>query len=370
MKMNIFIIYQIDRSTVPKRPSVNSEKFTKMMDSLFQLSESVCCLWYIIPGLIIVGVFYDYISYKTLTSVSLKDKHVLITGGSSGIGKSFACEAARKGANVTLVARDKDKLKAAELEVKKCCIYASQRIFSCSVDVSGPYDRVEDSFADIEKDGGPIFMLTNFAGAAVCGVLEDTSPADIRKMLDLNCLGSIQTTRATIEGMKSRGEGHIILTSSLAGLFGIYGFCPYSAAKFALKGFAEALYMEVKHSGLKVTLAFPADVDTPGFAEEEKSKPKETRLICQSGGLFHPDVVARKILNDSLAGYFTSYIGLDGFLLTTLNAGMSQDYSFVRLLLQVFLTGPLRLVAVLYQLSFFRIIKKCREERNKSKKAE
>uniref|UniRef100_A0A0A9YHD7 3-dehydrosphinganine reductase n=2 Tax=Lygus hesperus TaxID=30085 RepID=A0A0A9YHD7_LYGHE len=341
-----------------------------MMDTLFYLSETLCCLWYIIPGILIVGVTYDFVRYKTLTRVSLKDKHVVVTGGSSGIGKSFACEAARKGANVTLVARDKDKLRASEVEVKKCCIYASQRVFSCSVDISGPYERVEDSFVDIEKDGGPIFMLMNCAGAAVCGVLEDTSSSDVRKMLELNCLGSIQTTRATIEGMKSRGEGHIIFTSSQAGFVGIYGFCPYSASKFALRGFAEALYMEVKNSGLKVTVAFPPDVDTPGFAEEEKSKPKETRLICQSGGLYQPDEVARKILNDALAGYFTSTLGIDGFMLTTLNAGMSPDYSFLRLFAQVFLAGPFRIIAVCYRLSFDRIIKKCREERNKSKKAE
>ncbi|BES94622.1 short chain dehydrogenase [Nesidiocoris tenuis] len=270
------------------------------MEFAFTILSYLCSLLYFLPLIFVAGILYDFVRYKTLSSASLLKKHVVITGASSGIGKSFACEAARRGANVTLVARNVDKLKEAEIEVKKCCIDPMQGISTFSVDVTQSYSVIREAFAEIEKEGGPIFMLMNCAGTAVCGILEDISPADIKNMTDLNYHGSVFPTKAVIEGMKSRGEGHVIFTASEAAFLGIYGLAPYSASKYALRGFAEALQMEVKYSGLQVTVAFPPDTDTPGFEIEELSKPRETRLICQSSGLLKPDTVAIKIMNDAL----------------------------------------------------------------------
>ncbi|KAL1139342.1 hypothetical protein AAG570_006327 [Ranatra chinensis] len=100
--------------------------------------------------------------------------------------------------------------------------------------------------------------------------------------------------------MKARGYGHITFVSSQAAFLGIYGFAPYSASKYALRGLAEGLQMEVAIHGVKVTIAYPPDTDTPGFAEEEKTKPKETKLICKTSGLFSPHKVAKKILDDTM----------------------------------------------------------------------
>lgn len=65
-------------------------------------------------------------------------------------------------------------------------------------------------------------------------------------MININLIGSIHCTKAVVPGMKARGSGHIVLTSSLAGLLGIFGYTAYSASKFAVRGLAESLYMEVK----------------------------------------------------------------------------------------------------------------------------
>lgn len=90
------------------------------------------------------------------------------------------------------------------------------------------------------------------------------------------------------------------MTASQAALAGIYGFSIYSATKFALRGLAETVSMELKPYNVSVTLALPPDTDTPGFERENVGKPIETMLISESGGLYRPDVVAKKILDDAL----------------------------------------------------------------------
>ncbi|XP_014256217.1 3-ketodihydrosphingosine reductase [Cimex lectularius] len=337
------------------------------IEFVFNVVLFLCCF---AASLLAVGVVYIKFRYKTLSRTTLKNKHVVITGGSSGIGKGVACEAAKRGANVTIIARDKIKLVAAKNEIAKHCVNSSQRIHTYSLDVSSNFDKVDKAFVEIEQEVGPIYMLVNCAGSAVCGKLEDLSKADIKKMFDLNCLGSIFPTKAVIEGMKARGEGYIVFVASQAAQIGIFGLSAYSASKFALRGFAEALNMEVKAHGIKVTISFPPDTDTPGFAEEEKSKPKETRLISQTSGLYSPAEIALKLMNDTLAGYFISSYNFEGFMMYVLCAGMSPYSSFFHLLLESLLMGIFRIVGGAYLISFDRIVMRCMKEKNHSKKAE
>lgn len=167
--------------------------------------------------------------------------------------------------------------------------------------------------------------------------------------------------------MKARKDGIIVLTSSQAGLLGIYGFGAYSASKFALRGLAETIYMESKHLGVNVTIALPADTDTPGLANEEKSKPLETKEICGGGGLFKLEDVAKKILNDALKGNFFSIIGFESWIVSILCCGMSPWKNPLLGLLQFYTMGPLRLIGMGIQWNFMRIVKKCHNAKEKSK---
>lgn len=81
---------------------------------------------------------------------------------------------------------------------------------------------------------------------------------------------------------------------------GIYGYSAYSAGKWAVRGLAESLNMELVGTNVRLTLAFPPDTDTPGFQNEELSKPLETKLISGSGGLHTPELVGKKIIQDAL----------------------------------------------------------------------
>lgn len=168
------------------------------------------------------------------------------------------------------------------------------------LDIASNYDDVAKALAEIEKAFGDIYMLVNCAGMAICGVYEDVSVEDARKLMDVNYWGSYNCTRYVLPKMKQAREGIIVFTSSLAALFGIYGYGPYTASKYAVRGMAETIAMETRHQGILVTLALPADTNTPGFETEQKTKPKETQIISGGGGLAEPQQVAKCILYDAL----------------------------------------------------------------------
>ncbi|KAB0796018.1 hypothetical protein PPYR_10079 [Photinus pyralis] len=296
----------------------------------------------------------------------LLKKHVVVTGGSSGIGKSVGILAASRGANVTIIARDEDKLKLAERDIKKACIDENQQVKIFSLDVTDNV-AVTRVFDQIEDSGGPIYMLINCAGKSICRTLEDMSVDDITSMLNLNVLGTVFPTRWVLPKFKARKEGIIVITASQASLIGIYGMSVYSASKFALRGFAEAIDMEARFHNVSVTLSLPPDTDTPGLHAENIGKPEETLLISGCAGLFQPDVVAERLLDDALDKKFFSHIGFESFVSTTLGAGMSPCSSIAEILLQLFCMGPLRLIGLGYLAHFHRIIRRGVEKSEKQK---
>ncbi|KAK4872239.1 hypothetical protein RN001_016363 [Aquatica leii] len=283
--------------------------------------------------------------FCTERSKSIANRHVVITGGSSGIGRSVAILAAKEGAHVTIIARDIDKLKLAEVDVKKACINNEQQIQCISLDVTNS-EAIQKVFNEIDATN-PIYMLVNCAGKAVCGKLEDMSTDDIKSVVNLNLFGTVFPTQCVIPKMKSRKEGIIVISASQAALIGIFGMSVYTASKYALRGFAEAIDMELHPYEVTVTVAVPPDTDTPGFENENKSKPEETMLISNTGGLFNPDVVAGQLLKDALKGKFFSYVGFESFICTNLSVGMTRS-TFSDALIQAFIMGPIRIISLFY----------------------
>ncbi|KAJ8929629.1 hypothetical protein NQ314_017671 [Rhamnusium bicolor] len=317
----------------------------------------------LIPALIIAVILK---CLKPIKNISIKGKHVVVTGGSSGIGKSVAILAAQRGAQVTILARNIDKLTEAQEEIKKHCVNEEQMITKVSVDVAN-YEDVENNLCELEEIVGPIFMLVNCAGIAICGKVEDFTVQEVKNLIDVNFLGTFYPIKAVVSKFKERKEGIIVLTSSQVALMGMYGYSVYSSCKFALRGLAESLYMEVKPYNISVTLALPPDTDTPGFETENKTKPKETKLLSETGGLHKPNDVAKKLMDDALSQKFFSYIGFESFILTTLCIGMSPFSSLLEILIQAIILGPLRLIGAFYIVSFSKIIKKCFLEKQNKK---
>ena len=312
-----------------------------------------------------------------------------MTGGSSGIGLWVAVYAARMGADVTIIARNARLLGKFQsysthrlisyqfvyfltfsekaVAVIKETAQPEQKIEYRSLDLTKGHVEINKVFTEIEEKSGEIYMLVNCAGTAICGTLEDTKPEDAKFLMDLNYFGTFYPIQYVLPKMKARKDGIIVITASQAALLGIYGLGAYSASKFALRGLAETLTMETKHLNINVTLALPADTDTPGFANEEKSKPQETKDICGSGGLFKPENVAQSILKDALRGNFFSILGLESWVLSLLCCGMSPWKNPLLGLLQFYTMGPLRLIGMLLQWNFGRLVRKGYKAKEKSK---
>lgn len=301
----------------------------------------------------------------------LRHRHFLITGGSSGIGRALARAVVRRGANVTLAARNLDRLEEVKIELLEEASSPEQAIHTLSVDLTegeiGEAALIR-GVMEAEQVCGPVDYLVNCVGAAVSQRFDETLLFDFRSMMEVNYLSAVYATRAVLPGMKQRGSGSVTFVSSIAGLMGIYGYTAYCPAKFALVGLAQSLRMEVKHCGVHVMVAFPPDTDTPGFAEEERTKPTETKLISSAARLWSADDVASGLLQDVLEGNVTSTIGLDGYVMRTLCAGMMPPGSLLELVMQAATMGLLRIVGCLYLMHFYRLVARCAAKREGGKK--
>lgn len=212
----------------------------------------------VVAFLVIVHIaIYLWVSKKPLRSI--RDRHVVITGGSSGIGFWIAVNCVKLGAHVTIIARSVEKLESALEKIKSHRINEKQLIQYRSIDLSKNYGDVEKSLSALEEEIAPIYMLVNCAGGAICGRVDEMSPDDAVYLMNINYYSVYYPTRYVLTKLKQTGDGIITITASQASLLGIYGYGPYAAAKFALRGLAETIAMEVSNTNISITLALPAD---------------------------------------------------------------------------------------------------------------
>lgn len=227
--------------------------------------------------------------------MNFQGMNVVITGGSSGIGKATAKLLAKQGADVFIIARDQEKLNRAiqEIEIKK--VSHSQRFGGFSADVKS-YKQVVSAIEAIVKDVGPPEILINSAGITHPGYFEKLPLNIFREIMETNYFGTLHTIRAVLPSMITQRNGYIVNVSSLAGVIGVFGYTAYGASKFAVCGFSEALRSELKPYNIKVSVVLPPDTDTPQLREENKIKPYETRFISGNVKPLTPEKVAKEIL--------------------------------------------------------------------------
>uniref|UniRef100_G3PJ70 3-dehydrosphinganine reductase n=1 Tax=Gasterosteus aculeatus aculeatus TaxID=481459 RepID=G3PJ70_GASAC len=298
---------------------------------------------FIVAFVLLLYMISPLISPKPL---KLNGAHVVVTGGSSGIGKCIAIECYRQGAFITLVARDEAKLLQAKKELEKFAINDKQVVLCISVDISSEYSQVESVIKQAQEKLGPVDMLVNCAGMAVSGRFEEMEVDRFKKLMEVNYLGSVYPTRAVITTMKERRMGRIMFVSSQAGQIGLFGYTAYSPSKFALRGLAESLQMELPYTG-----------------------PLETKLISETSGVCQPDQVAKIIVRDAVQGNFNSSVGPDGYMLSALTCGMSPVTSITEGLQQIVTMGLFRTIALFYLGSFDSIVRRCMIQREQSKAA-
>ena len=245
-----------------------------------------------------------------------KDKVVYITGGSSGMGLASAKLMAGKGASVVIFARRQQVLDAALKEVYAAGSAAGQKHACLSMDVANR-EQVKSVLANAVAAYGVPDVLINCAGRAIPRYFEDISYEQFDETLKVDMYGAWNTTSFLVPLMKERG-GYIVNVSSLVGLIAIFGYTDYAAAKFALVGFSEALRSELKRYKIAVSVLCPLDTDTPGFAEENKTKPPETQVISQAARLMQPSEVARALLKGMAREEFIIIPSMDGWFTYTM----------------------------------------------------
>ncbi|CAB1317440.1 unnamed protein product [Coregonus sp. 'balchen'] len=125
--------------------------------------------------------------------------------------------------------------------------------------------------------------------------------------------------------------------------------------------------LQMKPYNIYVTIAYPPDTDTPGLAEENRTKPLETRLISETSGVTQPEQVAKIVVKDAVQGNFNSSVGPDGYMLSALTCGMSPVTSITEGLQQIVTMGLFRTIALFYLGSFDSIVRRCMIEREQSK---
>ncbi len=233
--------------------------------------------------------------------MTFRDKHALVTGGSSGIGLAIAVRLARQGARVSLVSRDTAKLALARQTV--LAAVPGARVATAAADVSRE-PEVLAAMAAAERENGTVDILVTSAGVARPGRFTDLPTAEFERAVAVNYLGSLYAVKAVLPGMRARAEGAVVLVCSGAGLVGLFGYTAYAPSKFAVRGLAESLRGELAGSGVAVTIVYPPDTDTPQLAEENLTKPAETKAITAGGGVWTADQVARVTLEGVSRGAF------------------------------------------------------------------
>ena len=246
-------------------------------------------------------------------------KIAYITGGSSGIGLACGEMLAAKGANVLIMARRPDQLEIAVRQIAKNRISETQRFSAVQVDVSDK-DGVVNSLASAAKEFGAPDILINSAGVSFPQKFEDIPFEKYDEIMRVNLYGTRNTISNLLPYLK-QSHGYIINVSSVAGYIGVFGMTAYSASKFAVIGFSEALRSELKRFAITVSVLCPPDVDTPMLERAGRIKPAETKAISATAKVMTAEEVARVVVDS---------MGKGGFMILP-GSGTSFTYNMKRL---------------------------------------
>jgi 3-dehydrosphinganine reductase len=224
-------------------------------------------------------------------SQRLQGQTVIVCGGSKGIGKATAVRMAALGADVCIVAREQDALDAAAAEIRAARASDAQFVETASCDTTDEARLRSLLEAFVAAHGAPDYLI-NAVGYAYPQYAQEFTLDDYRRNMDVNYYGQLVPIQILLPHFISAGKGHIANVSSMMGYFGIMGYATYAPTKFAIVGLTEVLRHELKPYGVTFSILYPPDVDTPGFARENQTKPPECAMMSENSKLMTPEAVA------------------------------------------------------------------------------
>lgn len=221
--------------------------------------------------------------------MDLQNKVVLITGASSGLGKQLCYDAAEAGAIVVACAR---RMQLIETVKENCMIISGQRAFAYQLDISDS-EQVDQVLHQIQQEVGAIDILVNNAGFGLFENYLDTPFEEIRQMFEVNVLGLMYLTQRVAVTMIEQQSGHIFNVASIAGKLATPKSAVYSATKFAVMGFSNALRLELKPFNIHVTTVNPGPMETAFF---DKADPNGGYLASVQPFVTSPEVLSKKMI--------------------------------------------------------------------------
>ncbi len=206
---------------------------------------------------------------------------VIVTGASHGIGQGIARVLARNGMAVGLLARSTEKLDALATEIRA----HGGTAFCAPCDLRDAVSTA-GAITKLTQDLGGVDALINNAGLVIRKNAFDLSMDDWHAMVETNINGVFYATRAVLPAMRAQGSGHLINVSSISGKFPLPGGSAYAATKYAVTGFSQSLFQEVRDFGIKVSIVYPGSVDSASHRHDAeadhswKVSPEEVGEAC------------------------------------------------------------------------------------------
>lgn len=243
------------------------------------------------------------------------DKVAVVTGAGSGIGRALAVELGRGGAVLALCDVD-----AAGLAQTQRLVEATgARVRSDRVDVA-ERERVEHYAQEVATDLGRVDLVVNNAGIAYSGTVEEMSYKDIEKVMDVDFWGVVHGSKAFLPYLVESGDGHLVNVSSIFGMFSMPSQSAYNAAKFAVRGFTEALRQEMVLTGrpVTVTCVHPGGIATSIARNADQAEGRDHDELVRSFekvARTSPQKAAVVILRGVEKGKARVLIGADAHLL-------------------------------------------------------
>ena len=245
----------------------------------------------------------DVRATSAMTERRFSGRVVVVTGGSSGVGRAVALAFAREGARVGLIARGHDGLAAAAREIRD----AGGEALELALDVSEA-PAVEAAAARVVAAWGGIDVWVNNAMVSVFAPAEQVTPAEYRRVTEVNYLGTVHGTLAALEHMRRRGTGTIIQVGSALAYRSIPLQSAYCASKAAVRGFTDSLRSELIHERSRIALTMlqlPA-INTPQF---EVVRNKLGRHAHPVPPLYQPELIAGVILDAAARPRREAWVG-------------------------------------------------------------
>lgn len=229
---------------------------------------------------VIIVIFVVWLLRKMLINLykaKIERKDVVITGGSSGLGLELAKQLAARDCNITIIARNKDKLSNAIKIIKKHCVSKNnQKIRSVSLDVTN-----QDECLDlIRKNIISVDYLFCCAGHAETGFFLTQNIQNFKNSMNLNYFGSLHVIKAFLPSLlKKRSPSHLVFIGSTLSLFSLPGYSDYTPSKWALRAFCDTLRLELLSTSVRAHIYFPSSIKTVSLQLENQRKPRVAKKI-------------------------------------------------------------------------------------------